>query len=267
MSWYYVQNGERQGPIEKSELVNLVNSNSLSARDFIWTKGFDNWKPISEVEEFNSVFLTPDENEPEDSIPEVIEEVIEIIEETQGLRLSDYSDTEKLLFIRIGSDRGGLPTDYGPYSVDIIKKLYNEKRINSKSLIFKQGLSNWITVGEIEDYEVVFKDAPPPIEESEKRENERKPFVARIFIQNNKKVFEGICRDISIGGMQVLVAGFPAGSGEKISMNVHPSNSDFHFVADGVIVRNLDGDSGFSFRFEKIDNEAKEAIQSYINAQ
>jgi hypothetical protein len=36
----------------------------------------------------------------------------------------------------------------------------------------------------------------------------RKPFIARIFFNNDKKFFEGICRDISVGGMQVLVDGF-----------------------------------------------------------
>ena len=60
-----------------------------------------------------------------------------------------------------------------------------------------------------------------------------------MFFANNDQLFEGVCRDISIGGMQVLVDHFPAQVGERISLNVHPENSEHHFVADGEIVRKV----------------------------
>lgn len=47
-------------------------------------------------------------------------------------------------------------------------------------------------------------------------------------------------------------------------MNVHPDNSDYHFVARGKVVRILDGDQGFSLRFSGLNDEAKNAINDYI---
>jgi len=64
--------------------------------------------------------------------------------------------------------------------------------------------------------------------------------------------------------MQVLVSNFPGRVGEEISLNVHPDNSDYNFVASGKIVRRLDGDQGFSFRFTGLSEDAKNTIENYV---
>src|SRR5690606_15325466 len=146
----------------------------------------------------------------------------------------------------------------------LLIRLFEEKRINGKTLVFTQGMSSWQFLAEIEGYQEVFHEAPPVISESEKRTAVRKPFIARMFIQNQKSVFEGICRDISIGGMKVLVDNFPRRNGERININVHPENSDFSFVASGEIVRLLEGGQGFSFRFIDLSEDALSAIDRYL---
>ena len=85
-----------------------------------------------------------------------------------------------------------------------------------------------------------------------------------MFIENNSQLYEGICRDVSIGGMQVLVNQFPGSVSERISINVHPDNTDHHFTASGEIVRLLEGGVGFSFRFLNLSDEAMKTINSYI---
>ena len=82
-------------------------------------------------------------------------------------------------------------------------------------------------------------------------------------ILKKQEVFEGICRDISNGGMQVLVSGF--GEGERISINVHPDNTDYHFVAD-VDCKMDKGNIGFLFRFINLSEDAIKAIGNYIEA-
>jgi c-di-GMP-binding flagellar brake protein YcgR len=125
-------------------------------------------------------------------------------------------------------------------------------------------MKEWKILADIKEFEQVFNELPPIIQESDRRAFARKPFVARLFIQNNKKLFEGICRDISVGGMQILIDDFKGQVGDKISINVHPENSEHHFVASGVVVRILEGNSGFSFRFQGLSDEAKRAIEKYL---
>ncbi len=151
--------------------------------------------------------------------------------------------------------------------MDLLKKLYDEHRINEKTFVFTSDMANWLPLGDVKGFEQTFEAAPPVIEDEDRRAFKRKPFIARMFIENKNQVFEGICRDVSVGGMQVLVDNFPVEVGEKVSINAHPENSDYHFTASGEIVRKLEGGPGFSFRFLNLNEEAVKAINSYTSQQ
>lgn len=253
--WYYVQNGKRQGPIDFDEVLKLYKENKLGDEDYVWTKGFDNWTKIKDLDEFNSPS--------QESIGEFI------IEEDKKDSSTIWDLTElktdiNIVFIRIGIDRGVASQEYGPFSIDLLLKLFDENRINGKTQVFIQGMPDWMFLCEMPGFEQIFHRMPPIIEESERRQNVRKPFIARMFIQNDEQVVEGICRDVSIGGMQVLVDNFPTNVGDEISINVHPENSDHCFVASGKVVRLLEGNLGFSFRFINLGDDAITAINKYL---
>lgn len=251
-NWYYVQQGNRQGPVSFETVQSLISSNTLGEADYVWKKGFDNWKKIREVSELNSVPATP-------SIPPMISK-IEYIDP----KLAEIGAHERNLFIRIGVDRGAQSNDYGPFTIEQLKKLFKENRINGKTLLFMNGMKDWKLLADFEDYQEVFEEVPPMIQDEDRRSTKRKPFVARMFVHNNEAIFEGICRDISIGGMQVLTDHFKGKEGERISINVHPQNTDYHFTASGVVVRLLEGNAGFSFRFLNLSDEARKSIEKYI---
>lgn len=266
--WYYVEDGERKGPMELTEMQALVQNATLGEDDFIWTKGMENWtkvKDVSEVHEVSSpVVENPIESSTEESFEEVqvAEQASDSVEENS---LQKLSNNENSIFIKIGADRGGANVEYGPYSLEIIKKLFKENRINGKTFVFLRGMSDWKILADFEDFSEIFEGVPPVIDEEERRASKRKPFVARMFFESGKQVFVGICRDVSVGGMQVLVDQFPAPIGDTISINVHPENTDHHFVASGQVVRHLEGGHGFSFRFIDLKSDAKEAIEKYLD--
>jgi hypothetical protein len=253
--WYYVLSGERQGPVPFEQVQSLYQEKALNDEDYVWTKSFENWVKIKDVKELQikSVAKTNSTPGPKSALTKI--------------DLLKYSNDEKAIYIKTGADRGQAEVEYGPFSIELLKRLYNEKRINGQTFIFAQGMKNWSVLADAIGFEEVFEDVPPTIEDENKRSFKRKPFIARMFIQNNQKVFEGICRDVSIGGMQVLVDHFPGRVGETISINVHPENTDHHFVASGQIVRLLEGGHGFSFRFKNLTTEAQKAIQSYIEKE
>ncbi|HLT22690.1 MAG TPA: GYF domain-containing protein [Bacteriovoracaceae bacterium] len=251
-NWYYVQQGNRQGPVSFETIQSLIRSNTLGDSDYVWKKGFDNWKKIREVSELSTVEEGP-------GVPPMISKIDYI-----DPKLSEFDPHDRSLFIRIGMDRGGQPNDYGPFTLEQLKKLFKENRINGKTLLFKNGMKEWKLLGDFEDYQEIFEEVPPMIAEEERRSAIRKPFVARMFVHNNETVFEGICRDISIGGMQVLTDQFKGKEGDRISINVHPQNTDYHFTASGMVVRLLEGNAGFSFRFLNLSDEARKSIEKYI---
>ena len=255
-NWYYVLSGERQGPVEKDFIEDLYHEGKLGAQDYVWCKGFENWIKITDCDEISKSTEEVEEEiqEPEIQLPEVIEKEL--------LFITDRS--KKIYYIKIGADRGQAEVEYGPFSIETLVKLYEENRINAKTFIFSKGQENWNLISEFSNFAEIFDDVPPEIKDEDKRAFNRKPFIARMFIQNNQKVYEGICRDVSVGGMQVLIDQFPGNIGDQIDINVHPEAEEHSFVASGKIVRILEGGQGFSFRFHDLKEDAKTAISSYI---
>ncbi|MDA9793164.1 DUF4339 domain-containing protein, partial [Bacteriovoracaceae bacterium] len=184
MSWYYVEDADRKGPVDRSEIETLIKVNTIGAEDFIWSKGLDDWVKASEVEQFSHCFNSVSDAANIEAPPVV------------AFNFSDYSSSQKLFFIRVGLDRGGVATDYGPFSLNTLKKLYKENRVNAKTLVYTKGIPSWTLLSNAKDFEVVFEEVPPVLGEVEeitdKREFTRKPFVARMFFQNNQEVYEGI---------------------------------------------------------------------------
>ena len=258
-NWYYVQNGNRQGPVDQEIIISMISKQDLKPTDFVWKKGFDNWKKIKEVAELQAspgaeVTVAPE------SFPAA---PVAVVEEKE-ISLSRIDQDDHSIFIRVGNDRGEASSDYGPFSLQQLKKLYKENRINGKTFIFKTGMRDWKVMGDLPDYQEIFGERAPVIKDSDRRLTTRKPFIAKLVVQNNKKIFEGLCRDISIGGMQVLVNDFKGLAGDKISINIHPENTDYNFSASGTVVRILEGNCGFSFRFQTLSDDAKRAIEKHI---
>jgi len=257
--WYYVIGQDRKGPVSFEEIMALVSSGSLVPDSYVWRKGLEGWKKMKELSEFSAdrSNQTPEPIAP--SIPPTIKP-------TQKFDWHKVDSGRKIFTIRIGPDRGQETEEYGPFSLEAVKSLLNENRINGKSLIFAPGMEQWVFITDTPLFEMTGgkKNLPPIIAPEERRKYVRRPFVARLLFHNNEEVYEGICRDISIGGLQVLVADYPVAKGDAIQLNVHPDNSSFSFVAKGKVVRVLEGRRGFSIRFEGLNAEAQASILKYV---
>lgn len=47
--WYYAADGEQAGPVEETELKNLLSEGKISADTLIWKEGMADWSPFSAV--------------------------------------------------------------------------------------------------------------------------------------------------------------------------------------------------------------------------
>lgn len=251
-TWYYVEKGQRIGPIDQTAMVEKIKSHAISENDFVWKKGLANWKKLKEMPELLAIYQ---ELKKETEIPPFVFDIAAIDRD------------EKIFTIMTGADREGERKEYGPFSLNMLIALYKSNRVSGKTLVYAPGMNEWTFLAELPTYSEIFSDNPPPIQEEDKRHYKRKPFVARMFFHDSKKIYEGVCRDISVGGMQIMIADFPGKAGDKISINVHPENSNVHFVASGKIVRMLDGAGGFSFRFTDLNQEALNLINKYVSQE
>lgn len=258
--WYYVDGKDRVGPISHTELESLFGKGTINKDSYVWKKGFDNWEHVRNVAELAG--LKSASEAAADEIPSLGD--IKPIHESP-VDLKSIDNDKKVFTVKVGYDRGGSDTEYGPFSLTQLRLAYEENRINDKTFIFCPGMENWQLLGDFEVFDKISDSLPPQIDDSDRRIAVRKPFIARLLFHDNKDVYEGICRDISVGGLQILISDFPCKVGEVVSLNVHPDNSDYHFTASGIVVRKLDADSGFSLRFKDLSSEAYQAINQYVN--
>lgn len=49
MKWYYVENGQQAGPVEESQLQELIQSGKLRGDTLVWYEGLAAWQPFSAV--------------------------------------------------------------------------------------------------------------------------------------------------------------------------------------------------------------------------
>ena len=184
-------------------------------------------------------------------------------------------------------------TQYGPFASEEVRELLRAGRVSEKVFAWREGLEDWKRLGEIAE----FVGVKPPVKASavrtksteleERRAAPRAPLVATIRMADDARVLVGVCRDISVGGMQVLCDRIPGKVGSRIRLNVSGpgalsskasasagskpslltrSRSIQAFVAEGVVVRLLEDGKGFSFRFSKLSPEARRAIEAFVGA-
>lgn len=139
-SWYYVQGSERIGPVSDEALQELFNKEEIGLESYIWRKGFVNWEKIKDIRELDLSKSSEEVEVREESSPEIVFKFDWI----------SIGEDEYLFFIKTGLDRKlqGDENLYGPYSLKELRESLEEKRINSKTLIFSAGMLGWGEVGE-----------------------------------------------------------------------------------------------------------------------
>ena len=271
VEWYYVDGQNRVGPIEKSQFASLIQTGKLGPEDYAWREGFEDWLCLKDIQEWSHLFQSPAPPQapppptaPSSSSDKGTVSDIPMMGGPPAFSWDQIGNDQQVVYIKIGQDRGGeQEVEYGPFSKQQLERALQEGRINEKTYIYTQGMDNWVFLGDTPLFQQ-YSGRPAVIEDKNRRRAPRKPFVARLFLTGRDEVFEGICRNISLGGLQVLVANFPLGVGEHIDLNVHPENSDNPFVASGKIVRILDGGVGFALCFDNLTPEAQGAIQGHL---
>src|SRR2546428_4847826 len=49
MNWYYMDNGERKGPVDDNEFGRLANIGQMTADTLVWREGLSDWQPYQAV--------------------------------------------------------------------------------------------------------------------------------------------------------------------------------------------------------------------------
>lgn len=290
---WYVALGDRWiGPMAAADVYRKLQEQEISWAHFVWRQDQGDWKRVCDVETFQSyVPGKPPSDKPPSGKPPSAQAAKPVVK--QAARPPAAARPWFLYYNE---------SQFGPFSKDEIEHFLKVGKIHGRVHIWKDGMSGWERLEKIEEFSAAVAEsrkilaervgkkaadaaehtrvAPvagkqagkadgKPESKSDKRSGPRVPMVAKILLANDEAVITAICRDISVGGMQVLTDRIPGGVGSRIKLNVSPtggSKTFEPFATEGEIVRILEDGRGFSFRFGKISDAAKRSIESYLES-
>jgi hypothetical protein len=270
--WYIAMGDRWNGPLSASDVYERVISQEITWAHYVWKPGQAEWKRLCDVKTFQAAVPSLPAKKLRNEVTEISKPNVRGGSKPSKTKSSKQSSAkvERSWFLYYND------TQFGPFTEEEILRFLSVGKINPRVHAWKGGMANWVRIRDLEAFQsggdsssksspVIKPSSRQPMVErrKEQREAPRRPMVARILLHNNKNVTEAMCRDISVGGMQVLTDVIPGTVGSKIKLNVSSGALD-PFVAEGEIVRILEDNRGFSFRFSGLSDSAKKAIEKYI---
>jgi hypothetical protein len=267
--WFVVSGDKWVGPMTVSEIFEKIQTRDLSWAHFAWKEGEDGWKRLCDIEAFQAGVPS----EPTRSVTKSV---------TQSVATSSARKAPPAAPANLGEDKVWFlhynDTQFGPFGESEVKRFIDIGKIHGRVHAWKDPMENWARLEKIEEFKSSLgarTPAPAPrtgARASEQRATPRRPLVAKVLAASGSGVSIGMCRDVSVGGMQVLTDRIPGKVGAKVKLNVSPAGGKMGgniepFVAEGVIVRILEDGRGFSFRFDALPSAAKAAIEAYIASE
>lgn len=77
--WYYNRNGEEKGPVSASSLIQLNEVGIIKSNTLVWTQGFSEWKPFSDIGKSSNVSVGTGHSRIQKGTNKVLKEAILII--------------------------------------------------------------------------------------------------------------------------------------------------------------------------------------------
>lgn len=277
--WYVAQGDRWVGPMAAADVYQKVVSGEISWAHLVWKPGQAGWTRICDTSTFQGLVpQLPGQSAPKPSVKRAPSAEARKAATRAPLPPPPESAPEEpkewYLYVNQGQ--------YGPFSEAEMRSMLSASKIHPGNYVWKDGMANWQKVEKIAVFQspaaspargaLALKAVPAAPARDERRGTPRKPIVAKIILAHEDSVIVGLCRDISIGGMQVLTDRIPGKPGSRLKLNISPSSGDKKnsplkpFVAEGTMVRVLEDGRGFSFRFERISEKDRKAIQEFIDA-
>ena len=246
--WFLAVGDQSVGPLTASDVYDRIVRGEATWVSYVWKEGMPEWTRISEVSGFQSLMPKAPSAKPGAQPPKPPSQT--------------KAQVKEWFLYHTNSQ-------HGPFTEDEVVGMIQVGRVSVEAFAWKDGMKDWEPLSAVATFKAYAKTPiAPGAGTVEKRQHTRKPLIAKVMIAEGSKVFVGMCRDVSIGGMQVMSDYVPQGVGAKLKLNVSPpdlTNASFQaFVAEGNVVRVLDDRRGFSFRFSDLPAATRAILERII---
>jgi hypothetical protein len=271
--WFVAVGEQTVGPMTAGEVYDRIRAGELTWVHYVWRNGQADWVRACDSPTFQPAMPRAPKGKPASPPAPPRTPAAPAVPEVRNWFLY-YNDTQ-----------------FGPFSVQEVTRYLSTGKVHGRVHAWKDGMGGWVRLEEIGDFGEAVAEGKRLRQErekaresfeldsggeqaaAEKRKAPRFPLLARLLVADTSQVTVALCRDISVGGMQVLTDRIPGPVGTRLKLNVSPASSGASskkkaaiaaFVAEGEIVRILEDGRGYSFRFKKLPEKSRQAIETYI---
>ncbi|MCM2323048.1 MAG: GYF domain-containing protein [Oligoflexia bacterium] len=301
--WYITEGEQWIGPLSARDVYKKVLDREITLAHYVWRPGQAGWERICDLKVFQgAVPQLPPKNIQKEvkeavkdsaaataAVKEPAKPAVKAATRTRRPPALEPEETtseatfdERVWFLHYNDSQ------FGPFSELEVSRFIAIGKVNGKVFAWRDGMDSWKRLEEVAEFRKTPPARKPTISKAEpltggqgirvertvgkeSRQEPRRPLVAKILMASENALVVGVCRDISVGGLQVLTDKVPGPVGSRVKLNVSSTGDDKKtritpFVAEGVIVRILEDGRGFSFRFDRLGDSARRAIEAYIRS-
>jgi hypothetical protein len=221
---FFVNNGgQNLGPFDLEMIFQKVSDEELKATDHIYLEDKDEWILICQHPEFKP-------------IAKVEAPIAELPQET-GISNDEW-------FVLKGKNR------YGPYPYAEMIKMLQDKIIFEFDYTWRQGLSNWLRLAEVEEFAadrvrtMIHELGKSSVAEVfSKRKHPRSSYECPVVIHDNTRVWKGKSIEVSEGGAGLIMENAMILPGQSVYLHFKPgpNSKPFNVLCEVVSKRYVKG--------------------------
>lgn len=184
------------------------------------------------------------------------------------LKLKNFIPEGKCLFVKVHIIDGETQ-DFGPYDLEDLKRLYNEKRIDGNAFVFNVSLGSWRVLADFVDFQEVFGDEPPEVTSMQRRVMTRKELKAPAMLINEENRFNVSTVDLSMLALKITYSSidYEFDLDESFELQIkHPRFESEKFKVKVLRLFDSSGEEGsLTLRFMDLSKSQKNALSSFIH--
>jgi len=226
--WYYLKDGEQQGPLEDEALLDAVAAGTVAHTDLIWCEGMDDWLPAADLMEFE---------EEEGAAPAAAAATAAAPAAAAATAAPAAAAASDAAWYYLADGE-----QTGPVSLEQLGALCADGTLSSEDLIWTESLGDWKAVSEVEAVSAAASGAAPaaaPKKAAGKTTGRKKTVVKKV---SGKKAVKGAKsggkKAVAAASAGAVAAGATAAAaatatGASGSVGATPDDRDGHWVYPG----------------------------------
>jgi membrane protease subunit (stomatin/prohibitin family)/stress response protein SCP2 len=133
-------NNQQSGPFDIPVLQNMAREGKLTQETFVWKNGMPQWVPAKQAPELSSVWGNVPPPVPHSGPPPV-----------------PPAPPPAGFYININNEQSG------PHNLDVLEQMAKEGSLKRDTMVWKNGMENWLPALQVPNLESFFSHLPPPI--------------------------------------------------------------------------------------------------------